>query len=290
MLKRRRRFKRGGRPRSQTFHRLVPNIITVGALCAGLTGVRFAISGQWEFAMIAILVAAILDALDGTIARLLKAASDFGAELDSLSDVVAFGVAPGLIIYFWSLSSIGGFGWAAALFFAVCCALRLARFNSTLETRPAYAHNFFTGVPAPGGALLALLPLLLSQEFGEGVFSHPAVTGPWIVAIALLMVSQVPTFSLKTLRVPQRMVLPMLVLIAVLAAGLAGAPWLTLTILSLIYLGSFPFSVRSFRKLRLEAESSAGKDGDQGTNAGDSGTRPATTTENDGTLPRLREV
>ena len=251
-----RRFRRRQRPTAQTFNRLVPNIITVGALCAGLTAVRFAIAGKWEFAAIAILVAAVLDALDGTIARLLKAASDFGAELDSLSDVVAFGVAPGLIIYFWSLSTIGGFGWAAALFFAVCCALRLARFNSTLETRPAYAYKFFTGVPAPAGALLALLPLVTSQEFGAGFFSHPAVTGPWIVAVALLMVSQIPTYSLKRLRVPQRMVLPMLVLIALLAAGIAGAPWLTLMIVSLVYLGSFPFSYRSYRKLQAETEES----------------------------------
>ena len=244
---------RRARPRTQTFNRLIPNIITVGALCAGLTAVRFAIAEQWEFAMVAVVVAAILDALDGTIARLLKAASDFGAELDSLSDVIAFGVAPGLIIYFWSLSEIGGIGWAAGLFFAVCCALRLARFNSTLETRPRYANNFFTGVPAPGGALLALLPLLMSREFGDGFFRHPAVTGPWIVLIALLMVSQIPTYSLKRLRVPQRYFLPMLVLIGLLGAGLAGAPWHTLLILSLSYLGSFPFSYRSFKRLKAEA-------------------------------------
>ncbi|MED6310962.1 MAG: CDP-diacylglycerol--serine O-phosphatidyltransferase [Pseudomonadota bacterium] len=253
MLKGRHNRQRRARPRTQTFNRLIPNIITVGALCAGLTAVRFAIAEQWEFAMVAVVVAAILDALDGTIARLLKAASDFGAELDSLSDVIAFGVAPGLIIYFWSLSEIGGVGWAAGLFFAVCCALRLARFNSTLETRPRYANNFFTGVPAPGGALLALLPLLMSREFGDGFFRHPAVTGPWIVLIALLMVSQIPTYSLKRLRVPQRYFLPMLVLIGLLGAGLAGAPWHTLLILSLVYLGSFPFSYRSFKRLKAES-------------------------------------
>ena len=253
MLKGRHNRQRRARPRTQTFNRLIPNIITVGALCAGLTAVRFAIAEQWEFAMVAVVVAAIMDALDGTIARLLKAASDFGAELDSLSDVIAFGVAPGLIIYFWSLSEIGGIGWAAGLFFAVCCALRLARFNSTLETRPRYANNFFTGVPAPGGALLALLPLLMSREFGDGFFRHPAVTGPWIVLIALLMVSQIPTYSLKRLRVPQRYFLPMLVLIGLLGAGLAGAPWHTLLILSLVYLGSFPFSYRSFKILKVEA-------------------------------------
>ena len=280
MLKRRPKFRRKHRARSQTFSRLLPNIITVGALCAGLTGVRFAIAGQWEFAMVAILVAAVLDALDGTIARLLKAASDFGAELDSLSDVVAFGIAPALIIYFWSLSEIGGFGWAAALFFAVCCALRLARFNSTLETRPPYAYNFFTGVPAPGGALLALLPLLVSQDFGDEFFRHPAVTGPWIVAMALLMVSQVPTDSLKQLRVPQPMVLPMLVLIGLLAAGLAGAPWLTLLVISLIYLGSFPFSVLVFRKLKREAEAA------EASKSTDDGGEPTDETD----PPHLREV
>ena len=280
MLNRRPQFRRKHRASSQTFSRLLPNIITVGALCAGLTGVRFAIAGQWEFAMVAILVAAVLDALDGTIARLLKAASDVGAELDSLSDVVAFGIAPALIIYFWSLSEIGGFGWAAALFFAVCCALRLARFNSTLETRPPYAYNFFTGVPAPGGALLALLPLLVSQDFGDEFFRHPAVTGPWIVAMALLMVSQVPTYSLKQLRVPQPMVLPMLVLIGLLAAGLAGAPWLTLLVISLIYLGSFPFSVLVFRKLKREAEAA------EASKSTDDGGEPTDETD----PPHLREV
>ena len=280
-----RRFRRRQRPTAQTFNRLVPNIITVGALCAGLTAVRFAIAGKWEFAAIAILVAAVLDALDGTIARLLKTASDFGAELDSLSDVVAFGVAPGLIIYFWSLSTIGGFGWAAALFFAVCCALRLARFNSTLETRPAYAYKFFTGVPAPAGALLALLPLVTSQEFGAGFFSYPAVTGPWIVAVALLMVSQVPTYSLKRLRVPQRMVVPMLVLIALLAAGIAGAPWLTMMVVSLVYLGSFPFSYRSYRKLQAQAEADA-EESDTNEEVFEGGSDDAERSE----TPRLREV
>ena len=254
MVKRRYKFRRMNRPRTQTFNRLIPNIVTVGALCAGITGVRFALAEKWELAIVAILVAAVLDALDGTIARLLKTASDFGAELDSLSDVIAFGVAPALVVYFWSLSTIGGFGWAVVLFFVVCCALRLARFNSTLESLPPFAYNYFTGVPAPGGALLALLPLLISQEFGAEILNHPAVTGPWVVIIALLMVSQVPTYSLKRLRVPHRMVLPMLVFIPFLAAGIAGAPWLTLFAFSMIYLGSFPFSIRSYHRLRREAD------------------------------------
>ena len=272
---------RHGRARSQTFNRLIPNVITVGALCAGLTAVRFAISEQWEFAMIAILVAAILDALDGTIARLLKASSNFGAELDSLSDVIAFGVAPGLIIYFWSLSDIGGVGWAAGLFFAVCCALRLARFNSTLETRPRFANDFFMGVPAPSGALLALLPILVSRELNVAIFQHPAVTGPWVVLIALLMVSQIPTYSLKRLRVPQRFFLPMLVLIGLLAAGLAGAPWHTLLILSFVYVGSFPMSYRSFKKLQRQEEAE-GLKGNQ--------TEVDEAREEDATGTHLREV
>lgn len=253
MLKHRRRFRRMPRYRGQSFNRLVPNMVTVGALCAGLTAVRFAVGEQWEFAVVAILVAAVLDALDGTVARLLKASSDFGAELDSLSDVIAFGVAPALIIYFWSLSEIGGMGWAAALFFAVCCALRLARFNSTLDTRPPYAYNYFTGVPAPAGALLALLPLLVSFDFGAWA-GHPAITSTWLVLVALLMVSHIPTFSLKRVKVPQKFVVPMLVLIGLVGAGLAGAPWRTLLICSVIYLGSFAFSIRSFQRLRAEAE------------------------------------
>ena len=166
MLKRR-RFRRVPRLKGQTVSKMIPNIITVGALSAGFTAIRFAFDGKWEFAVVAILVAAILDALDGRMARLLKSASDFGAELDSLSDVIAFGVAPAVVIYVWALSSVDGPGWIAALFFVVCAALRLARFNTTLGKLPPYAYNYFTGVPAPAGAGLAILPLVVSFEAGR---------------------------------------------------------------------------------------------------------------------------
>ncbi len=155
---RRRRRLRGTRrlPRLKglTVGKLIPNLITVSAVCAGLTGIRFAVDGRWEHAVIAIIVAAILDALDGRMARILNASSEFGAQLDSLSDIVSFGVAPALVLYFWSLQTAGGIGWAVTLFFIVCCGLRLARFNSMLGKLPPYAYNYFTGVPAPAGALM----------------------------------------------------------------------------------------------------------------------------------------
>ncbi|MCK5276638.1 MAG: CDP-alcohol phosphatidyltransferase family protein, partial [Alphaproteobacteria bacterium] len=149
MLKRKsRRKSRRGVPRFKglSISKLIPNMITVGATCAGLTGVRFAIDEKWEFAVVAIIVAGVLDALDGRMARLLNSASDFGAELDSLSDFVSFGVSPALILYFWSLSSLGGIGWAVCLFLAICCGLRLARFNTNIGKLPPYAYNYFTGV------------------------------------------------------------------------------------------------------------------------------------------------
>ncbi len=281
MLNRTRRPRRQARLKGQTFTRLVPHIVTVAALCAGLTAIRFAVTGKWEYSVLAIVIAAVLDALDGTIARLLKSASDFGAELDSLSDVVAFGVAPAMVIYFWSLSEGGGMAWAAALFFAVCCALRLARFNSTLGARPPYAYNYFTGVPAPAGALLALAPIVLSFEIGNlFIVDHPGLVGGWLVLVALLMVSHLPTYSLKQVKVPQRHVVPLLAGFGLLVAGFAGAPWRTLLVCGAVYVLSFPFSLRSYRRLRREAarlhdaksKDGKGDDSDDDTDAG--GTRP----------------
>jgi CDP-diacylglycerol--serine O-phosphatidyltransferase len=152
-------------------NRLIPNAITVGALCAGLSGIRFAIDGRFEMAVAAIMVAAVLDGLDGRMARLLNGTSKFGAELDSLSDFLSFGVAPALIVYLWVLSAWGGLGWIVALAYAVCCALRLARFNTMLTepNQPSWAGHFFTGVPAQAGAVLALMPLMAHFEFGAGL-------------------------------------------------------------------------------------------------------------------------
>lgn len=243
------------RPISLPMNRLIPNVLTLLALCAGMTGIRFAIAGKFEEAATAIVVAGILDGLDGRIARLLKGTSSFGAQLDSLSDFIGFGVAPAVMLYIWTMSQLQSFGWAVVLMFAVCSALRLARFNTQIGAElPPYAYNFFTGVPAPAGAGLALLPLFLSFEVGDTFFRSPFVTGAWIVAIAALMVSRVPTYSAKRFHIPGEWVLPMLLLIGVLVAFLTSEPWITLTVLGVTYLGSIPLSIRSYRRLHHAAE------------------------------------
>lgn len=257
MLKRKsKRKSRRGVPRFKglSVSKLIPNMITVAATCAGLTGVRFAIDEKWEFAVVAIIVAGVLDALDGRMARLLNSASDFGAELDSLSDFVSFGVSPALILYFWSLSSLGGIGWAACLFLAICCGLRLARFNTNIGKLPPYAYNYFTGVPAPAGAGLALLPLMATFAFGLDILREPVFVAVWTVIAALLMVSRLPTFSFKKIKIPTAAILPILVVAGLLVAGLAGAPWRTLTLVVLIYIVSFGYSAWTFRRLKAEAE------------------------------------
>ena len=239
------------------FNRMIPNILTLLALCAGLTAIRYGLQGRWEHAVLAILVAAVLDGLDGRIARILKGASKFGAELDSLSDFVSFGVAPAVLLYLWTLQNAGQVGWMLSLLFSMCCALRLARFNTNLDSPPPpWTRNFFTGVPAPAGGGLALMPMALTFQFGDGFFREPAVVGTLICVIALLMVSRVPTFSGKRIRVEQRWILPTMLLVGLLAAALVSAPWMTLWLVALAYVSSFPFSIRSFKRLKEEAERS----------------------------------
>ena len=245
---RRARLSGGG---GQSFNRLIPNILTLLALCAGVTAMRYALEGAWERAVIAVLVAAVLDGLDGRIARALQATSRFGAELDSLSDVVCFGVAPAMVIYLWSLHDARGLGWALALLFAVCCALRLARFNTGLdamEQKPAWARNYFVGVPAPAAAGLALLPLVFWLQFEGDFLADPLVTGPVLLGVSALMVSQIPTFAFKQLKVPGRYVV-----FALLAAGtsialLISEPWVTLGAVGLAYLASIPYAILIFRR------------------------------------------
>ncbi|MGE4281832.1 MAG: CDP-diacylglycerol--serine O-phosphatidyltransferase [Magnetospirillum sp.] len=235
---------------------LIPNILTVLALCAGLTSIRFALHGKWQHAVVSIVLAAILDGLDGRVARLLQGTSKFGAELDSLSDFVSFGVAPAMMLYFWTMQGAGGFGWAMVLLFAVCCALRLARFNTMLGNAdlPPYAYNFFTGIPAPAAAGVVLLPMVASFEFGEEFFARPIVVSVFLLGVAFLMVSTIPTFSFKKVRIPNAWVLPVLLIVGVLAAFLVTEPWLTLVVVGFVYLGMIPFSVRAFRRLKRQAE------------------------------------
>ena len=205
---------------------LVPNVITLLALCAGLTGIRLALEGRYELALGAIVFAAMLDAVDGRVARMIKGTSRFGAELDSLADFFNFGVAPGLILYFWGLNALGNLGWIAAMVFAICAALRLARFNVQIEdpNRPAWAGNFFTGVPAPAGAIVVLLPIYL---FFLQVSVPAVVTLIYTLAIAGLMVSRLPVLSGKKIgtRVPPEMVPPVILVVVLFIALLVSYPW-----------------------------------------------------------------
>ncbi len=240
------------RLRGLSLNRLIPNILTILALCAGVTAMRFGLQGGWEAAVIAIVVAAVLDGLDGRIARALGATSRFGAELDSLSDFVAFGVAPAFLVYLWSLQALGGFGWALSLLFAVCCALRLARFNTALdsgEPEPGWAKKFFVGVPAPVGGLLVLIPLIVGLETESDVFASPVINGLAIVGIAALMVSRIPTIALKQAKVPARYVGFVLLGVGAFAAFLISKPWVTLTVSAVVYLASIPYAVALDRRL-----------------------------------------
>ena len=259
--------RRGPRLRGLPVNSLIPNILTVLAVCAGLTSVRFALAEQWQFAVMAIAVAAILDALDGRVARLLKGTSKFGAELDSLSDFVSFGVAPALILYRWTMSELGGMGWIIVLAYAVCCGLRLARFNTALEDpdEPAYAANYFTGVPAPAAAGLALLPMMFSFQVGDDFFRLALVNAVNLAFVAFLMVSQIPTFSFKKMRVKKESVLPVLIVVGLLGAVVASYPWFVLTAICAVYLAIIPISWRRWKRheVAYEAEVSAASDADQ---------------------------
>ncbi|MDH3472531.1 MAG: phosphatidylcholine/phosphatidylserine synthase [Rhodospirillales bacterium] len=239
------------RLRGQSLNRLIPNLLTLLALCAGVTAMRFGLEGAWARAVIAIVVAGVLDGLDGRIARILGAASRFGAELDSLSDFVAFGVAPAFVVYLWSLQDAGGFGWALSLMFVVACGLRLARFNTALESavpEPPWAKNFFVGVPAPVGGILALIPLVLGLETEAAFFANPAVNALVILSIAGLMVSRLPTLALKKTKIPPGYAGFVLLGMGVFFAFLISTPWITLAVSAVAYLASIPYSVLLYRR------------------------------------------
>ena len=238
---------RNRRLRELPVNSLIPNILTVLALCAGMSAIRFAMQDKWELAVAAIIVAGILDGLDGRMARLLKGATKFGAELDSLSDFIAFGVAPALVVYMWSTEVLGGIGWIAGLAYSTCCALRLARFNTALDDpdRPDWASFFFTGMAAPAAACMVLLPMAVSFQLGDAVVREPVVMAFWLLAVAFLMISRIPTYSFKRVRVEREMVLPLLVVVGIVAAILASYPWFVLSVLGVAYLGSIPFSYRA---------------------------------------------
>lgn len=238
---------------------LIPNAVTALALCFGLTGVRFAVGGEWEKAVTAIIIAGILDATDGRIARLLKGQSRFGAELDSLSDVIAFGVSPAIIIYLWSLQHFERLGWIFALAHAVCCALRLARFNANLDVddQPHKSAGFFTGIPSPAGAGIALAPVYLWLATGFEIFHSPAITAPVLAATAFLMISNLPTYSWKSVRLPRGWRLTALAGVALFGGALLVEPWVTLSAVTIAYVAAIPFSLRSFGRIRRQWAASA---------------------------------
>jgi len=248
--------------RSVPLRLLVPNFVTLLALCAGLTGVRMALEGRLELAVYLVVLAAALDGVDGRLARLLKGTSRFGAELDSLTDFVNFGVAPALILYIWGLNGLGNIGWIGSLVFAIGGALRLARFNVALDDpmKPAWSSAFFTGVPAPAGAISSLLPIYLGfLGFPRTPLGEPVVLA-YVIAIALLMVSPFPTWSGKQLgaRINRVYVAPALIAGALFVTLLIGYPWLVLTLVTLSYLATLPFAFMHHRRL-IERDRSAAK-------------------------------
>lgn len=240
---------------------LIPNLITLLALCAGLSAIRMALEGKFDIAVYLVLLAAILDSMDGRIARLLKGTSKFGAELDSLADFVSFGAGPALILYLWGMNNAGPIGWIAVLVFSICGALRLARFNVQVDdpNQPAWMGNFFTGVPIPAGAVLLLLPIYLERSGLPNLLSPPFVTTAYTIVIALLMVSKVPVFSGKKLgaRVPRESVLPIFVAAIAFVALLFSYPWEVLAVGSLAYLVSLPIVALQARKMAMEEAQAA---------------------------------
>lgn len=235
---------------------VVPNAVTALALCVGLTSVRFAIAGEWDKAMYAIIAAAVLDGMDGRIARALKGQSRFGAELDSLSDVIAFGVSPAIVLHLWVLQEQRGIGWVFALAYAVCMALRLARFNARIdvEDQPHKSAGFLTGVPAPAGAGLLLLPIYLwlaSDRQWEWLHNF-WLCAIWAGFVAFLAISNIATFSWGSLRLRRNIRLEAILVIALLGGALFSAPWETLSVVALAYLALIPFSLASYAKVRRQ--------------------------------------
>jgi CDP-diacylglycerol--serine O-phosphatidyltransferase len=237
---------------------VVPNAVTALALCSGLFGIRFAIAADWERACYAILIAAVLDGMDGRIARALRGQTRFGAELDSLSDVIAFGVSPAIILYLWSLQApgIAPFGWLLALGYAVCMALRLARFNARIdvEDQPHKSAGFLTGVPAPAGAGLMLLPLFLwlASDGRWTWLNDVRLTMPWTALVAFLVISSVATYSWGSLRLRRNVRLEAILIIAIAGAALFAAPFGTLSVVAVVYLALIPLSILSYARVRRQ--------------------------------------
>lgn len=232
--------------------RFIPSAITLAGLCAGATAIPFAMYGNWKGAVGAIVVAAILDTMDGWIARMIGAGSEFGAQLDSLADLVSFGIVPSIVVYMWTLNQAGGAGWVMALIYAMCCAIRLARFNVESVDVDAPPAKHFTGMPTPIASCLILLPMQFTFHFSDPAFRNPMMTAVMIAIVSIMMVSRVPTFSLKRVHVPKNRRVALLVLSAPIIASAVLFPWATLAAGLIIYLSTIPVSVVQFAKERRQ--------------------------------------
>jgi len=265
-----------------TLRAVLPNAITAAALCSGLTGIRFAISAayghpdDWQKALLAIVFAGVLDGIDGRIARLLKAQSRFGAELDSLADSLSFGMAPALVLFLWSLQELPRFGWFASLAFAICCALRLARFNARIDQdeQPHKSAGFLTGVPAPVGAGLAFLPMYLWIETGEPIFRNPWLVAAWVAAMAFLMISNIATMSWKSIRPSRSIRLEAIALVGLVFAALLMEPFWTLAGICVVYLALMPLGIAKYAKVRRLRADVSGLQGSAPAEPADAGTGP----------------
>lgn len=243
--------------KSLPFRKIAPNIVTMLALCAGVTSIRYSIQQDWIKAVIYVFIAALFDGLDGRVARFLKGSTKFGAELDSLSDFVSFGVAPAILMFQWSLNSLPKFGWFFCLLMVIGQAMRLARFNTMLEEdpQPEYWHNFFVGVPAPAAAAIAMMPCMISFDFPEVSYivrSH-AFCATLLCLVSFLMVSRIPTISTKRMKVPSYMIMPMMLVVALFASFIITQPWLTLGLVVIVYVLTIPLGVAIFLKAKRQS-------------------------------------
>jgi CDP-diacylglycerol--serine O-phosphatidyltransferase len=232
--------------------KLAPSIVTLMALCLGVTSIRYALDLKWPIAVALIMIACFLDGIDGRLARLLNTTSGFGAQLDSLSDLVSFGVAPAVVLYLWSLHDIPyrGVGWAVVLFFIACSAIRLARFNSKLDDidEQVKMKDYFTGVPMPAAAALSLLPLIITFDICKGLAISPWFVAVYLIFIGILMISKIPVASFKSIYVKKQYISPLLIIITCFITFLIIEPWWTLPLLGIIYFSSIPISIYFYKK------------------------------------------
>ena len=242
---------------------ILPNMLTLIGVCIGLTSIRFALDGRFEFAIVAIILAAIIDGLDGRIARLIKGTSKVGKELDSLTDMISFGVAPAFIMYFWKLNTLGRFGWLVCLIYVICVALRLARFNVNSEQEPSWRDNFFEGVPSPAGGILVLTPLILSMTNFEFIaINYDIVVPIFFIVTSLLLISKFPSYSFKKIVIQRKTTIFLLFGIVLFFGLLLIYPFNVIAISAIVYLAMLPISFFHYKKLKKQNEDQNFKDED----------------------------